>query len=77
MLPHENRLSKKKFHEADLDMVPRNADGQKIELKAEENSDDSPRALPYSDAEYEMHRIRDRIRVRLNLMDVNFKNFEE
>ena len=31
-LPHENKY-KKKFHEADLDQVPRDADGNKIDMR--------------------------------------------
>ena len=75
-LPHENKY-KKKFHEADLDQVPRDVNGNKIDLRENENSEESPKAYPYSDAEYEMHRIRDRIRIRLNLIDSNFRNFEQ
>ena len=31
---------------------------------------------PYSDHEYELHRIRDRVRIRLNLIDIDFRNLE-
>lgn len=36
----------------------------------------SGEGAPYSDQEHELHRIRDRIRIRLNLIDVDFKNLE-
>ena len=31
---------------------------------------------PYSDQEHELHRIRDRIRIRLNLIEIDFRNLE-
>ena len=31
----------------------------------------------YSDQEHELHRIRDRVRIRLNLMDIDFRNLEQ
>ena len=43
-------------------------------LKFKEQGEDY--VPPYSDHEYELHRIRDRVRIRLNLIDIDFRNLE-
>lgn len=48
-----------------------------MNIREDDNSDENEKVFPYSDAEYEMHRIRDRIRIRINLMDIHFRNFED
>lgn len=40
------------------------------------NDEGGAQTPPYSDQEHDLHRIRDRIRIRLNLLDVDFKNLE-
>jgi len=45
------------------------------ELKFAEGGEDYQK--PYSDQEFEIHRIRDRVRIRLNMIDIDFRNLEQ